>query len=310
MNTVPKRSAEQPPPISRTELNVRIASYRVEGRECVGVVEGDALVDVGPIVGEISGIRGLLARLDADPGLRERLAARVTTQDGIPMSAVEFLPVVPDPGAIWCAALTYLSHVREGGDRPVPDYPLFFLRVAPSQTAHRSPMILPSASPELDYEGELAVVIGRRGRHIREADALAHVAGYSCYNDGSVRDWQRHTTQITVGKNFDGTGGFGPWLVTSDEFGNPYHHVLETRVNGETVQRAKISELLFTIEYMVAYLSKATTLEVGDVIVTGTCGGVGVRRRPPRFLRAGDEVEVEIDGIGTLRNQVEAEVSA
>ena len=289
---------------------MRIASYRVGGRERVGVVQGDALVDVGAIVGEMSGIRDLLARLDTEPGLRERLAAGARERTGVPLSAVELLPVVPNPGAIWCAALTYLSHVREGGDRPVPDYPLFFLRVAPSQTAHQAPLILPSASPELDYEGELAVVIGRRGRHIREADALAHVAGYSCYNDGSVRDWQRHTTQITVGKNFDSTGGFGPWLVTPDEFGDPYRHALETRVNGEVVQRAKISELLFTIEYMIAYLSTATTLEVGDVIVTGTCGGVGVRRQPPRFLCAGDQVEVEIEGIGTLRNPVEAEVPA
>jgi 2-keto-4-pentenoate hydratase/2-oxohepta-3-ene-1,7-dioic acid hydratase in catechol pathway len=211
---------------------------------------------------------------------------------------------VTEPHAIWCAALTYLSHVREGGDRPVPDYPLFFLRVAGSQMGHGSPLVIPRVSEELDYEGELAVVIGTAGRHISRDDALQHVAGYTCYNDGSVRDWQRHTPQITPGKNFANTGGFGPWLVTPDEFGDPYGHHLQTRVNGEVVQSASISELLFKIEYMVEYLSTMCRLEVGDVIVTGTCGGVGLRRTPPYFLKPGDVVEVEIDGIGTLTNPV------
>jgi 2-keto-4-pentenoate hydratase/2-oxohepta-3-ene-1,7-dioic acid hydratase in catechol pathway len=223
------------------------------------------------------------------------------------MEDIELLPVVPDPHAIWCAALTYLSHVREGGERPVPDYPLFFLRVAGSQMGHRRPLVIPRVSDELDYEGELAVVIGKAGRHITQDAALDHVAGYACYNDGSVRDWQRHTPQITPGKNFAGTGGFGPWLVTPDEFGDPYRHRMETRVNGEVVQSAQISELLFPIEYIIAYLSTICPLEVGDVIVTGTCGGVGLRRNPPYFLKPGDQVDVEIDGIGTLTNPVEKE---
>ncbi|WIY01090.1 fumarylacetoacetate hydrolase family protein [Amycolatopsis mongoliensis] len=290
---------------------MKIASYYLDGHERTGIVRGDSVVDVSDLMpGAPSSTRQLLCLMDETPGLSGTLVRRAEECAGVVLSDVRLLPVITRPHAVWCAALTYLSHVREGGDRPAPDYPLFFLRVADSQMGHGAPMIAPVVSQQLDYEGELAVVIGRRGRHIREADALAHVAGYSCYNDGSVRDWQRHTSQITVGKNFAATGGFGPWLVTSDEIGDPYDRGLQTRLNGEVVQSAKISELLFSIEYMIAYLSTACTLEVGDVIVTGTCGGVGVRRNPPLFLQPGDVVEVEIDGIGTLLNPVEAEAAA
>jgi 2-keto-4-pentenoate hydratase/2-oxohepta-3-ene-1,7-dioic acid hydratase in catechol pathway len=179
--------------------------------------------------------------------------------------------------------------------------------VANSQVGHGADMVSPRVSDQLDYEGELALVIGRRGRHIPQERAHEHIAGYACYNDGSVRDWQRHTSQITPGKNFTATGAFGPWLVTGDEFGDPSQHQLKTRLNGDIVQSAKISELLFPVEYMVHYLSTICPLEVGDVIVTGTCGGVGARRKPPVYLRAGDVVEVDIDGIGVLSNRVAAE---
>jgi 2-keto-4-pentenoate hydratase/2-oxohepta-3-ene-1,7-dioic acid hydratase in catechol pathway len=167
-------------------------------------------------------------------------------------------------------------------------------------------MLVPAVSSQLDYEGELAVVIGVAGRDIPMESALDHVAGYACYNDGSVRDWQRHTSQITMGKNFDATGGFGPWLVTPDEFGDPADHRITTRLNGAVMQDTGVDQLLFPIAYLIHYISTVSTLEVGDVIVTGTSGGVGVRRDPPVFLRAGDVVEVEIDGIGTLVNPVAA----
>jgi 2-keto-4-pentenoate hydratase/2-oxohepta-3-ene-1,7-dioic acid hydratase in catechol pathway len=165
-------------------------------------------------------------------------------------------------------------------------------------------MVRPKASVELDYEGELAVVIGRRGRHIPESDAMGHVAGYSCYNDGSVRDWQRHTTQFGPGKNFHRTGAFGPWLVTKDELPDPYRQTLVTRVSGEELQRTGIASMTFKIEFLIHYLSTVYELQPGDVISTGTPGGVGSRRNPPRFLKAGDTVEVEISGIGVLRNPV------
>ena len=286
---------------------MKFASYVHDGMARVGVVTEAGLVDLADLHTDApTDMRAVLAWLD-----RERPVLRLEqSPTAVPLAEVEFLPVVTDPRAIWCAALTYLSHVREGGDRPVPDYPLFFLRVAGSQVGHGQPLLLPAVSTELDYEGELAVVIGRAGRHIPVAQALAHVAGYSCYNDASVRDWQRHTSQITMGKNFAATGGFGPWLVTPDEFGDPYRHRLTTRLNGEVMQSAAIRELLFPIEYLIHYVSTVSRLEVGDVIVTGTCGGVGLRRQPPVFLRPGDAVEVEIDGLGTLRNPVAGETGA
>jgi 2-keto-4-pentenoate hydratase/2-oxohepta-3-ene-1,7-dioic acid hydratase in catechol pathway len=285
---------------------MKLASYARHGHKGVALVEEGRLIDVTALVPDAPRtMRELLAWL---PGHGDRLnAARDETVPTIGFDEVELLPVVDDPHAIWCAALTYMSHVREGGDRPVPAHPLFFLRVAASQVGHRGPLVIPRVSDELDYEGELAVVIGTAGRHIPQSRALDHVAGFTCYNDGSVRDWQRHTPQITPGKNFESTGACGPWLVTRDEFGDPYRHRMQTRVNGEVVQSAAISELLFSIEYMVEYLSTICTLQVGDVIVTGTSGGVGLRRTPPYFLKPGDQVEVEIDGIGTLVNPVRKE---
>ena len=277
---------------------MKLASYQVEGRDAVGIVTPDGIVPLASVAP------------DAPPTMREALSwlpehpVDLTGAIVLPLDSVHLRPVVPDPGAIWCAALTYLSHIREGGDRPIPDYPLFFLRVANSQMGHGEPMLVPTVSSELDYEGELAVVIGRRGRDIPVDRALEHVAGYTCYNDGSVRDWQRHTSQITMGKNFDGTGGFGPWLVTPDEFGDPTNHRITTRLNGLVMQDTGVDQLLFPIEYLIHYVSTVSTLEVGDVIVTGTSGGVGVRRDPPVFMQPGDIVEVEIDGIGNLRNPV------
>jgi len=284
---------------------VKLASYRHSGETSVGVVIGELIYDVTALRADApTSMRAFLAWLDTEP---EFAAVDPATAHGIPLGQVSFLPVVTDPHAVWCAALTYLSHVREGGDRPVPAYPLFFLRVANSQVGHGDSMCCPSVSDQLDYEGELAVVVGRAGRHIPRSSAFDHIAGYACYNDGSVRDWQRHTSQITPGKNFSATGGFGPWLVTPDEFGDPATRHLETRLNGEVMQSAGIDELLFPIDYMIHYLSTICRLEVGDVIVTGTCGGVGVRRDPQVFMKAGDVVEVEIDGIGVLRNTIAAE---
>jgi 2-keto-4-pentenoate hydratase/2-oxohepta-3-ene-1,7-dioic acid hydratase in catechol pathway len=288
---------------------MKLASYRYAGRSSVGLVLDDVVFDVSALRPDApNSMKELLAWLDANPGaLNDVDASRV---EGVSAREVTFLPVVPDPQAIWCAALTYLSHVQEAPNREAPPYPLFFLRVANSQLGHGAAMVVPTASEQLDYEGELAVVIGRSGRHIAQERAHEHIAGYACYNDGSVRDWQRHTSQITPGKNFAATGGFGPWLVTADEFGDPLSHRLETRLNGTVMQAAKISELLFSIDYMIHYLSTICTLEVGDVIVTGTCGGVGVRRNPPVFLRPGDLIEVEIDGIGVLANPIVAEASS
>src|SRR5690606_37199923 len=176
-----------------------------------------------------------------------------------------------------------------------------------SQVGHEQPMILPKVSERLDYEGELAVIIGKRARHVSEADAFSIVAGYACYNDGSIRDWQRHTIQFLPGKNFVGTGGFGPWMVTPDEVPNILTANLYTRLNGKVMQHATIDDLLFNIPQIIAYSSTFTELVPGDVIVTGTTSGVGAYHEPPIWMKEGDVVEVEIDGIGTLRNPIVAE---
>jgi 2-keto-4-pentenoate hydratase/2-oxohepta-3-ene-1,7-dioic acid hydratase in catechol pathway len=271
-------------------------SFSADGAASWGVVSGDDVID-------------LSARA---PSLRAALAQPELLQppyDGLahhPLSGVTFLPPVPDPDKIICVGLNYLTHILEGG-REVPKYPSIFTRFANSQIGHGQAIQRPLASPKLDFEGELAMVIGTGGRHIAEADALAHVAGYSCYNDGSVREFQRHTTQWTPGKNFFATGGFGPWIVTPDEVGDIFHASLVTRLNGVEMQRATLDDLVFTIPALIAYCSTFTRLEPGDVIITGTTGGVGAYREPPVWMKPGDVVEVEINGIGTLRNTVEQE---
>jgi 2-keto-4-pentenoate hydratase/2-oxohepta-3-ene-1,7-dioic acid hydratase in catechol pathway len=199
--------------------------------------------------------------------------------------------------------VNYDEHRQETGREPTK-YPTLFLRIAASQVGHRQPMVRPKASVELDYEGELAVILGKSGRHIPESEAMSYIAGYSCYNDGSVRDWQRHTTQFGPGKNFHRTGAFGPWLVTKDELPDPYRQTLVTRVSGEELQRTEVSAMTFKIEFLIHYLSTVYELRPGDVISTGTPGGVGSKRNPQRFLKAGDHVEVEISGIGILSNLV------
>ncbi len=264
---------------------------------------------------------GMVAELDADvprdlhqllelgPGALADLAAAVRSGRAVGRSRhrpddVRFLPPVGAPHAVWCAALNYPTHVSEGDWEP-PTRPAFFLRVAASLCGHREPIIAPRVSDRLDYEGELAVVIGTRAHHVPAAEAFAHVAGYSCFNDGSVRDWSR--PQITPGKNFTATGAFGPWLTTRDEVPDIKTRQLTTRLNGKVMQQAKIHEMIFSIPEQIAYLSTVCELRPGDVVVTGTPGGVGTRLDPQVFLTGGDVVEVEIEGVGLLRNPVEQE---
>ena len=236
-----------------------------------------------------------------------RSADRFASMDAdFSIDDVSFLPVVPDPDKIICVGINYASHVRETG-REMPDKPMIFTRFASSQTGHEQPLILPKISEKFDFEGELAVVIGTAGRYIDKNNALNHVAGYSCYNDGSVRDWQRHSTQFTAGKNFPATGAFGPWLASSDDVGDIRSLQLTTRLNGTVMQQATFDDLIFDVPTLIAYCSQFTKLVPGDVIITGTTGGVGAFREPPVWLKHGDEVTIEIDRIGTLRNVVEIE---
>jgi 2-keto-4-pentenoate hydratase/2-oxohepta-3-ene-1,7-dioic acid hydratase in catechol pathway len=225
----------------------------------------------------------------------------------IPLDRVSLLPVIPNPDKILCVGLNYATHVAETR-RPESKYPSIFTRFSDTQVGHGAPVLRPTFSERFDWEGELAVVIGRGGRHIPQTHALDHVAGYSCYNDVSVRDWQRHTHQFTPGKNFPGTGAFGPWLVTTDEIPDVTALTVTTRVNGKVMQQASVKGLIFPVPVIIEYVSTFTPLAPGDVIATGTPGGVGDRREPPLYLKDGDTVEVEIDRIGVLRNSVQADI--
>jgi 2-keto-4-pentenoate hydratase/2-oxohepta-3-ene-1,7-dioic acid hydratase in catechol pathway len=218
-------------------------------------------------------------------------------------SDVTWLPVIPNPDKIVCVGLNYEEHRVETG-RDKTEQPALFLRVNESQVGHRQPIIRPRESSHLDYEAEIAVIIGRAGRRISQQDSWNHIAGYSCYNDGSVREWQRHTVQWTAGKNFAHTGGFGPWMVTVDEIPPNTVLTLSCRLNGERMQHATTEQMIFKIPKLIEYISAFTTLLPGDVIVTGTPGGVGARRTPPVWMKPGDKVEVEIDKVGVLENSI------
>lgn len=222
------------------------------------------------------------------------------------LDRVRFAPPVPRPGAIWCVGLNYEDHRLETG-KAKADYPTLFMRFPVCLVGHGEAILRPRVSEKLDYEGELAVVIGKTGRHLTEAEALDHVAGYACFDDASVRDYQAHSTQFGPGKNFFRTGGFGPWIVSADEIPDPQALAIETRLNGEVVQRSHTSRMSYPVRELVSYLSRITPLLPGDVIATGTPSGVGMARKPPLYLKPGDLVEVEIERVGVLRNPVAAE---
>lgn len=278
---------------------MRLTSFERAGKQSYGAVVGDGIVDLSDRAADL---RALLAAGALD-GLRDGLKG---VQPDFGFDGVTFLPVIPNPDKILCVGLNYETHRAETG-RPATEHPAIFSRFADTQVGHRQPILRPRVSSQLDYEGELAVIIGRAGRYIPEAEALGHIAGYACYNDVTVRDWQRHTPQFTPGKNFPATGAFGPWLVTADEAGDPRALQLTTRLNGKVVQQARIGEMIFPIERLVAYVSSFTPLRPGDVICTGTPGGVGFKRQPPLFMGPGDLVEVELSGIGLLANRVQDE---
>ncbi len=281
---------------------MKLATFRVAGSVTWGIVEGEEAIDVGAVLrGRLPDLKAAIAA-GALPGLGEHAAHAPR----YPLSAIEWLPVVPNPDKILCVGLNYETHRKETGRSEVEN-PTIFSRYANSQTGHLANIVRPRVSTDLDFEGELAVIIGTPGRYIAKADAAGHIAGYACYNDGSVRDFQRHTHQFTPGKNFPDTGAFGPWMVTPDELGDLGPLRLQTRVNGQVVQEARIEQMIFSIGTQIEYCSSFTRLEPGDVLVTGTPGGVGAKRQPPLWLKPGDIVEVEIDKVGLLRNGISDE---
>jgi 2-keto-4-pentenoate hydratase/2-oxohepta-3-ene-1,7-dioic acid hydratase in catechol pathway len=284
---------------------MKLVSFVSAGRAGYGVAKDGGVIDLGRRLG--ARWPTLRTLLSADAVAEAERAAHGAAPD-FALDGLELAPVIPDPDKIICVGLNYRDHVAETG-RTVTEKPALFARFAGSQVGHLRPLVKPKVSDEFDYEGELAVVIGKGGRHIEAERALEHVAGYSCYNEGSVRDWQRHTSQYLAGKTFAGTGGFGPWLVTADEIPDPSRLTLETRLNGQVVQHTTTDLMITAVPELIAYISTILPLLPGDVIVSGTCGGVGVKRNPPLFMRPGDVAEVEISGIGVLRNSVVAEAA-
>ena len=279
---------------------MKFVSFTRLGRVGFGAVIDSGIADLtGKIAPHVTTLKGLI-ETDIVVAACER--AQKQGAD-LSLNDVSLLPVIPDPSKILCVGLNYQKHKIETG-RPDADYPTIFTRFADSQVAHGAPLIKPAQSERFDYEGEMAVVIGRGGRNIPKENAFDHIAGYACYNDGSIRNFQQHTSQFTPGKTFPGTGGFGPYLVTPDEVGDYRKLPIQTRLNGEVMQEASLSELIFPVDEIIAYCSLFTPLSAGDVIVTGTPGGVGDRRDPPVYMFAGDVVEVEIGCLGVLRNPV------
>jgi 2-keto-4-pentenoate hydratase/2-oxohepta-3-ene-1,7-dioic acid hydratase in catechol pathway len=275
---------------------MKLLSFAAEGKGYFGAISGDAVVTLNDKI--------------AQPTLRAALAAgameamRKAAKDAKPdrkLGDIRFLPVIPGPNKILCAGINYRSHAAETG-RELPKQPSMFVRFTDTLVGHDGELIKPKISDNFDFEGELAVVIGSGGRHIKAEHALDHVAGYTCFVDGSVRDYQKFS--VTSGKNFPGTGPLGPWLVTTDEIPDPSKLTLSTRLNGNEVQHSPTDLLIYSIPHIIAFCSDFTALSPGDVIATGTPEGVGQRRTPPLWMKAGDVLEVEITGIGTLRSHV------
>lgn len=278
---------------------MKLMSFRrPDGTASWGIVKGDGVIDLGS---RAPGLKHALWAITS-------LAEEATRHADFKLTDVTFLPPIPDPEKILCVGLNYMSHIKEGGREP-PEKPIIFTRFPNSQVGHGQAIVRPTASGNFDYEGELAVIISKQCRHVKKADWESVVAGYACYNDGSIRDWQRHSTQFTPGKNFHKSGSFGPWIVTAEEAGDITKAHLMTRLNGTEYQHATIDDLCFDIPTLIEYCTTFTQLEAGDVIVTGTTGGVGAYQKPPLWMKAGDTLEIEITGVGTLRNPVVQEAA-
>jgi 2-keto-4-pentenoate hydratase/2-oxohepta-3-ene-1,7-dioic acid hydratase in catechol pathway len=278
---------------------MKLATFKTAQGTSYGIVTGKGIVDLKRYIGNrFADLKALIG------GNAFAEAAKHTSEaPDYRESDITWLPVIPNPDRILCVGLNYQDHVVETG-RDNTEQPAIFIRLAESQVGHKQPIIRPRESKNLDYEAEIAVIIGKGGRRISQKDAWDHIAGYSCYNEGSVRDWQRHTVQWTAGKNFAHTGGFGPWMVTADEIPPGSKLELSCRLNGERMQHATTEQMIFKIPKIIEYVSAWTTLAPGDVLVTGTPGGVGARRNPPVWMKPGDKVEIEIDKVGILENSI------
>lgn len=284
---------------------MRLVTFKHSGREQIGVKTRDKVIPVSKIDSQLPNSLIDLLTLNALADLQR--AADVSNASGIPSTDIDLLPLIPRPGKIICIGRNYAAHAAEGG-AAVSAYPEIFFRGATSLIAHNAPIIRPQCSEMLDFEGEIAFVVGKNCRHATEENALDFIAGYTLFNDATIRDYQRFSSQWTIGKNFDGTGAFGPELVTADELPPGLAGcTLTTTLNGELMQTGQVDDLVFSIKKLVLLLSECVTLEPGDVVVTGTPSGVGFARKPPVWMKPGDVVEISVAGLGKLTNSVQDE---
>jgi 2-keto-4-pentenoate hydratase/2-oxohepta-3-ene-1,7-dioic acid hydratase in catechol pathway len=283
---------------------MKFVTFRQQNASRLGLVEGDLVIDLALVEPRLPSDLGTLIRSGLDLGDLESLARRAKAEQMLPLEGLSFDLPITQPGKIFCLGLNYLKHVHEGPFE-VPDYPTVFMRGLSSLVPHRQPIIRPLISDKLDFEAELVLAIGRRTRHATPANALGAVAGYSCFNDGTLRDYQKRTVQWTVGKNFDRTGGFGPFFVTADALPpGGAGLAIQSRLNGIVMQSDNTANMMFPVVETIVTLSAAITLEPGDLIVMGTPSGVGYARKPPVFMKEGDLCEIEIEGIGCLANPI------
>jgi 2-keto-4-pentenoate hydratase/2-oxohepta-3-ene-1,7-dioic acid hydratase in catechol pathway len=280
---------------------MKLTSFRGRDGDSFGIVVESGVVDLHRRYPKVADLKTLIAEIPI-----AELSRFTGDNADYDLSQLELRPPIPNPDKIICIGINYHAHLAEVG-LARPDYPMIFMRLANTQVGHGCPLVRPRESRQFDYEGELAVIIGSHARRIPEHRALDVVAGYSCYNEGTIRDWQAHTRQVSPGKNFPATAGCGPWLVTKDEVPELRSLTLSTRINGQEVQRTGLDDMIFSVPELVAYCSRFTELAPGDIISTGTTGGVGAYRKPPLWMKPGDTAEVEISHIGRLTNPVVAE---
>lgn len=279
---------------------MKLISYQRAGRAHFGVVLDAGVVE---LTDRVPGAADLTALLSDPHRLAQARQLAAAGKTDYAFDSVTLDPVIPKPGKVVCVGINYVEHAHEAG-RKIGQYPVIFQRYSETLIAHGAPLVRPKASTNFDFEAELAVVIGKGGAHIDAANAMEHVAGYTCFNDASVRDWQFHTHQYGMGKNFASTGALGPWLVTSDEIADYRNLTVTGSLNGEQLQSGQLSELAFDIPALIAYISQALPWNPGDILATGTPSGIGFKRTPPIFLQAGHVFEVSIAGIGVLSNPV------
>ncbi len=290
---------------------MKVVGFEANQTLRLGVVEGDNVIDLQAVDGNTpSDLGEVLRRGDGDLTALAEIAKNAPVSARRPLESLKFALPVARPGKIICLGLNYIEHVKEGPQRDnVPKFPSIFFRTLTSLTPHLQPLIRPRASIQLDYEGELVAIVGKRAKHLTLENAVDCIAGYACANEGSVREFQRHTTQWGMGKNFDRTGSIGPWMLTADELPRGANGLkIMSRLNGKTMQSDNTKNMMFPLAETIEYLTRGMTLEPGDILFTGTPSGVGHARKPePVWMKAGDICEVEIEGVGILRNPIEDE---